>query len=190
LAINPSRWRARRTLRTTRCRDTKSQIQRAGAGVENKSSKEQVRLIEEVAALDHVQKCDEQQKHDCQSDHDDQGRAGCRLLLLGFLLVPLTPSNEAVQFPTLVLSFSSHLISTAVATGSLGAAVGISFSSASTPATRSLKRCSNASRLRFAVPPIQSAHWPVFWIRRLAPPKIACALRRTRMPGHTQQHYA
>ena len=51
-----------------RAGDSKSQIQRAGAGVENQSGEEQVRLVQEIATLDHVQKCHEQQERDCQSD--------------------------------------------------------------------------------------------------------------------------
>src|ERR1019366_3277852 len=66
------------------------------------------------------------------------------------LLVPSTSSNEPLQFPT------------TVATCLLRAVVGMGFSSSSTDSTRWLKRCSNASRLRFALPPIHSEHLPAF----------------------------
>ncbi len=64
--------------------DSKSEIQRASASVENQSGEQEIRLIQKIAALHHVQKCHEQQKRDGQSDHHDQGHAGCRLLLFCF----------------------------------------------------------------------------------------------------------
>ena len=65
--------------------DTESKVKRASACIENQRGKEQVGFAQYVAALNHIQKCHEQQKGYRQPHKYNQGRTGCRgLLLSGF----------------------------------------------------------------------------------------------------------